>query len=86
MVLFYYYKTEKEMITLKTNWDEVLKEILKKPQMTEGQEKKEITVTGEWVVCSANGSKCNICGAFIDDVVCNSGHILGGKYEVPVSN
>ena len=71
---------------MKRNWDEVLKEILKKPQMTEGQEKKEITVTGEWIVCSANGSRCTICGAFIDDVVCSNGHELGMKYLVPVSN
>jgi len=54
-------------------------------QMAKKQKKKKITVM---VICSPNGVKCNICGAFIPegDSMCCNGHEPGKEYPVPTSN
>ncbi|MFH1780565.1 MAG: hypothetical protein ABH841_00955 [Candidatus Nealsonbacteria bacterium] len=51
--------------------------------MAEQQGKKEETM----IICNPNGSKCNICGAFIPDgdIMCCNGHEAGKKYPVPVT-
>ena len=53
--------------------------------MAEEQKKKKNTVM---VVCSPNGVRCNICGAFIPegDSMCCNGHEPGKEYPVPTSN
>jgi len=48
----------------------------------EQEEKKVVMVT-----CQPNGSKCNICGAFMPDgdFMCGNGHEPGKEYPMPVS-